>query len=395
MNAPLVSGVAQAVAHAFLPPSGAAYWQTCAAWPMMNAMYPQDDSEDTLNGMAAHWCWEPVLAEGLALPLLGQIAPNGVAVTDEMLDGAELYIGVIERDLRNAHVPREELHIEERVAMPGIHAQNWGTPDTWFYSPRESRLYQYEYKFGHDFVDAFENWQNVNYASGIIDVLAARLGMPPAELDQRISVRITVVQPRNYDSAGPVRTWDVRGSDLRVYWNLLAGAAERAMEYPPVATPATTKQCKHCPGSHACGALQRQGYQAVHFARRITPAPLSAEAMAAELRALQDNAALLTARIAGLEAEAEARLRRGETVPGFGLEPTKGREAWKAPAAQVAALGDVFGVQVRKDALITPAQARAAGLPEDVVAKMAGSPSRGMKLARVSQSSLEKAFGKL
>jgi hypothetical protein len=379
-------------AHAFLPPSGAGAWRYCAAWPMMNAMFPQDDTDDTREGTAAHWCWDPNLAHGLPLPAVGAFAPNGVAVTDEMLDGAEMYIAVIERDLRDTGTPREALVVEQRIAMPGIHAQNWGTPDSWFFDPRTYRLYQYDYKFGHGFVDAYEHWQSINYTSGIVEVLAARMGIMPAELDQRLNVRITVVQPRNYDSDGPVRTWDVRASDLRAYWNQLASAAEAAMVYPPVATPG--RHCKHCPGRHACQPLQRQGYDVVQFARQVVPAPLPAAAVAAELRLLQDHAELLRARISGLEADADTRLRRGEAVPGFGLENTKGREAWNVPREQVVALGSVFGVQVEKPGLITPGQARTAGMPADVVAQLSATPARGVKLVRTDQTRLTKIFGK-
>lgn len=378
-------------AHAFLPPSGAACWELCAAWPLMNASFPQDDTDESREGTAAHWCWDGELREGLGLPALGAIAPNGVAVTEEMLDGAEEYIEIIRRDMQRAGVPFEELHVEERVDMPDIHALNWGTPDSWFFAPSQWTLYQYDYKFGHDPVDAFEHRQSIDYTAGIIEKLAQAWGMTFAELDQRIRVCITVVQPRNYQTDRVTR-WEVLASDLRPFWNRLTAAGARAMEYPPVATPGEV-QCEHCPGSHACAPLQRAGYRAVHFAKRSLPALLTPEAVGAELRILQDNMALLKARIDGLEADAEARIRRNESVPGYGLDATKGREGWTVAPEQVVALGQLFGQDLRKPATLTPAQARSKGIPAEVIAKHASTPTRGVKLVRVAQSNLRKAFG--
>lgn len=381
--------------HAFLPPSGAGAWVYCAAWPIMNATYPQDDTEESREGTAAHWCWTPALLDAcLPLPAVGTFAPNGVQVTDEMLDGAEEYIDIVTSAARTAGRPLDELRVEQRVAMPGIHAQNWGTPDTWFYDPHRTTIHLFDYKFGHDPVDAYENWQLVDYANGIIDEVAGWLSATwqheaVRRWRETVRVRCTVVQPRNYQS-DRVTTWEVSGADLVDRWLVLKAAAEGAMQYPPLATPGD--HCGHCPGRHACAAVQRAGYQAGNFARQVFPSPLPTEAVAAELAILQDSLAMLKARISGLEADAEARLRRGEAVPGYGLESTKGRESWRVPLEQVAALGKVFNIDVEKPALITPNQARKAGMPPDVVAQLAGASS-GVKLARVDQRKLAKAFG--
>jgi hypothetical protein len=360
----------------------------------MNATYPQDDTEASMEGTAAHWVWEPALSHGANLPALGAVAPNGVQVTDEMLDGAEEYIEIVTSAARDAGRPLDELHVEERVFMPGIHAQNDGTPDTWFYDPHRMLIQLFDYKFGHDPVDAFENWQLIDYANGIIDLLAAWLSLTWAagavlRWRETVRVRCTVVQPRNYQS-DRVTTWEVSGADLVNFWLVLKAAAENAMQYPPLATPGD--HCEHCPGRHACAAVQRAGYQAGNFARQVFPSPLPTEAVAAELAILQDSLVMLKARISGLEADAEARLRRGEAVPGYGLESTKGRETWRVPVEQVAALGKVFAIAVEKPALITPNQARKAGMPADVVATLAGASS-GVKLTRVDQRKLAKTFG--
>lgn len=378
-------------AHAYLPPSGAGEWVACAMWPLMNAMYPQDDTEESREGTAAHWVWEPHLSYGAPLPAVGEFAPNGVPVSEEMLDGADLYVRTIDAALAATGYSRASLQVEYRVAMPHIHELNWGTLDTSFYAANLRRLYVFDYKFGHGFVDAFENWQCVDYLCGLVDDLARMYGQEPALFEHGLSVTIVVVQPRNYDSSGPVREWTVPAADLRAMWNKLKAAAERALEPVPLAT--TGPQCEHCPGRHACSANQRQGYRAVALSRRSLPLELPAQALATELAILEDAQRDLEARISGLHADAEVRVKRGEAVPGYGLQPSVGREGWSVAPELAVSMAKMIGIDIAKPGALTPAQARKAGVPADVVASISGRPVGGMKLARIDQAALRKTFG--
>jgi hypothetical protein len=356
-------------AHAYLPPSGAGEWVACAAWPLMNAMYPQDDTEESREGTAAHWVWEPHLSYGASLPAVGAFAPNGVPVSEAMLEGADLYVRTIDAALAATGYSRASLQVEQRVAIP----------------------YVLDYKFGHGFVDAFENWQCVDYLCGLVDDLARMYGQEPALFEQGLSVTIIVVQPRNYDSSGPVREWTVPAADLRAMWNKLKAAAERAVEPVPLAT--TGPQCENCPGRHACSANQRQGYRAVTLSRRSLPLELPAQALATELAILEDAQRDLEARISGLQADAEVRVKRGEAVPGYGLTPSVGREGWSVAPELAVSMAKMIGIDIAKPGALTPAQARKAGVPADVVASISGRPVGGMKLARIDDKNLRKTFG--
>jgi hypothetical protein len=366
-------------AHAFLPPSGAAAWVACAMWPTMNRLYPQDDTPESMEGTAAH----DVFAEFLAGRdvAVGASTINGVPVTREMLDGAELYVQTIDADLAKCGATRAELHVEERVAMPGIHPENWGTPDTWHYAANLRQLRIYDYKFGHDFVDEVRNWQLIDYAAGILPML-------PGPVDLVVFV---IVQPRNYDNAGHVRRWTIAPENLAPYWGRLQAAAAAAHEPQPLATPGD--QCDHCPGAHACKPLQREGMRAATLSMRSAPSPLQPPALALELRTLQRAAKLLKARIGGLEAETFARLQRGESIPGYGLKPTYGREAWRVSVAEAIAIGRVLGHDISKPGVMTPKQARDLGMPEEVVASIAGADSKGLALVADDGAAAERAFG--
>lgn len=373
-------------AHAFLAPSGAPIWRYCALYPTMNARYPQEATEDTLAGEAAHWAfYEMLYARPVAV---GQVAPNGVTLLDDMIEAAELYCDVIDRDLASVGLDRRWLQAERRVYMPRIHEQNWGTPDTWFYAEHLRRMFVYDFKYGHDFVDAYENYQCIDYTEGI----AQQLGIDGLT-DQATGVDIVVIQPRNYDRQGPVRRWQVTLSDLRPHFNTLRNQAEKAIQPQPEA--AVNPKCKHCPGRHACNTLQRAGYEAAHLSRQSVPVELSPEALTLEYRMLAEAQEALKARVSGLYQEIETRLRvKGERMPRFRLQDTYGREAWKVPPEQVIAAGLMFGAQVGKPATLTPKQAVKAGMPVEVVARMSETIKTGVKLVPDDGRAAARVFGK-
>jgi hypothetical protein len=380
-------------AHAFLPPSGAAYWVECVAWPAMNQRYPQDDTPESMEGTAAHDVFAAQLA---GRPLaLGALTANGVPVTREMIDGADLFVATIDADLDKLPegYRRELLRVESPIGIGRIHEQNWGTPDAWHYSPQIHVLRIYDYKFGHDFVDAFQNWQLADYAAGIIDMLRTWYHERP-DFVETLLVTFVIVQPRNYDVSGPVRRWQVKLDELMPMWERLRVAAPAALVPTPIATPGPV-QCEHCPGRHACTPLQRAGMRAVSYAKRSVPHDLGGAALGGELALLQDAAKLLEARRTGLEAEAEARIKQGQLVSGYGLAPTEGRETWIKSPEEVIAMGALMGVNLAKTTAITPNQARAAGMHPDLVKAFAIKPTNGMKLVRDDGSAAAKAFGKV
>jgi len=372
-------------AHAFLPPSGAHAWQPCPMWATMNRLYPKPETEDSRNGTAAHWAFfEMLYARPVAV---GQVTPNGVALTDEMIQAAELYCEIIDRDLAACGLDRRWLQVERRVFMPRIHAENWGTPDTWFHAEHLRKIFLYDFKFGHDFVDAYENWQCIDYVEGI----AEQLGID-GMLDQSYNVDVVVIQPRNYDRQGPVRRWSVRLCDLRAHFNLLSTSANLAMLPNPPSKAG--KHCKHCPGRHACNTLQRGAYEAAHLAKESAPHDLPPGPLVLELTMLEDAKVLLDARVSGLQEEVESRVRyKGERMPGYAMQDTYGRQAWKVPVQQVIALGQAFKVDIAKPGALTPLQAIKAGLPKELVESMSEAPKTGVKLVRDNGRAASRVFG--
>ena len=370
-------------AHSILPPSGAAAWKLCPLWVHMNQAYPQPDTPESLEGNAAHWVFAEMLA---GRPVSeGTQAPNGVFITDEMIEGGELVVDTV-----RARIPAGTvLHVEEPVAIPRIHAQCWGTPDIWaFYGVT---LEVIDYKFGHRFVDEYENDQGVAYTAGIIDHLAEVLGKGAGLLDQAIKVNFTVIQPRCFYKGAPVRTWSVLASDLRAHTNQLANAAGVALAPNPPAV--TNSECGDCPGRHACPALQKAAYHDAEFAVKSSPVELPPAAASLELKMLERSLERLQARVEGMREAVATYIRQGHAVPFHRAEQGYGRQQWTMPTEQVLAMGSLMGVDLSKPGVKTPKQALKSGVDEAVIKAYSITPLGSIKLVPDNPADARRVFG--
>lgn len=370
-------------AHSILPPSGAAAWRRCGLWVAMNQAYPQADTPETLEGNAAHWVFAEMLAGRQVSE--GMQAPNGVFITDEMIEGAELVVDTV-----RARIPAGTvLHVEEPVAIARIHAQCWGTPDIWaFYGVT---LEVIDYKFGHRFVDEYENDQGVAYTAGILDHLAETLGKAPGLLDQAVKVNFTVVQPRCFYKGAPVRTWSVQAVDLRAHINILANAAGVALAPNPPAV--TNSECTDCPGRHACPALQQAAYHDAEFAVRSSPVELPPVAASLELRMMERALERLQARVEGMREAVATYIRQGHSVPFHRAEQGYGRQQWTMPVDQVLAMGSLMGVDLSKPGVKTPKQAIKSGVDEAVIKAYSITPLGSLKLISDNPADARRVFG--
>lgn len=369
--------------HAFLPPSSASSWALCALWPTMNQRYPREASAEAAEGTAAHWAAWEILANRECKE--GTAAPNGQIITEEMLDGADLLVDII-----RARIPAMP-HIEDQIAIP-FGTGNFGTPDVWAVSSHRQQIEIIDYKFGHRFVDEFWNFQGLCYLAGIVEILSKLWRIGPGLMDQQgLTVSFTVVQPRCFYKGKPVRTHTFQLIEAREHFNRLANMAEASTVSAPVAT--TNVHCIDCPGRHACSALQLAAYSDAEVSNARSPVDLTPEAAALELRFLSRSLDRLEARVDGLKELVIANLRAGKGVPYFRLEPGYGRKSWTIPDGQVIAIGQMFGKDLSKVAVVTPNQASKAGIDESVVAANSFTPSTALKLVAENPADARKVFG--
>lgn len=346
---------------------------------------PEGDTQPADDGTASHWAMAEIAAGRLVAE--GQVTDDGHVLSQEMIDGAQMLVDDVAATV--PHIPRSGWHVEERVSMARrIHPDNWGTPDLWAYDPATWTVYLWDYKFGHGIVEVFENWQLMDYLAGILGALGI-----DGQTEQHVKVVFTIVQPRAFHPDGPVRRWRVESAaNLRGYFNRLEMAAEEAMSGFAKAAP--NAECVYCDARHVCQALQRDAYRSAQISHQGVPVVMSPEAVGLELTMLTEAAKRLEARINGLATQGEAMARSGNTVPGWELEQSKPREQWH-DTKKAAAYGRMLKLDIVKaETLITPRQAREAGMPAEIVAELSGRPPAGLKFKQVEESRGRRLFGK-
>jgi len=338
--------------HAPFAPSGLARVVACpGSYNLIRASraagltLDEDDTDASREGTAAHEVAARLARDGECMSA-GQLTSNGVAVTEEMIEGAELWAEYVSEHLGG--------DFETRIECTYVHLDCWGTPD-YKYGPSDGTLYVSDYKFGHRYVSAFENQQLIAYA----------IGSMPSYMPT-VRVILQIVQPRSYHRDGPVRTWEITGHELRDYAGQLASACAAAEQ--PDAQCTTGPQCYECPARHVCEAALHMEQSALCLSGSTVPLDASVEAKAIRLRQIRRAADHLEQMESGISESLTDAIRRGASVPGFTLKAGTGREGWTRPVEEVVALGMCMGVELGKPAVITPNQARKAGIPADVVA---------------------------
>lgn len=355
--------------HAILAPSAAHRWVNCPGSVQAEQQYPDSETESAREGTATHeiaaelvqraaraggWNWSD---------FDGKAASNGVVFTEEMFEGAVLYAEDVQKRMRDTGVfGGDNLKVEQPVTIPRVHDLNWGTPDCVIWDQKNGRLIVWDFKFGRVPVENRENWQLIEYAIGSIDAIPGMDGLK----DQHITVEMRIVQPRAFHPDGVCREWSIQGSDLRGFANQLKHSADVSQqENPPCKSG---EWCDNCTAARGCMTLQRETARINDRVETLQLIDLTPEDSAIELRYLRRAQTLLESRLEALEAQALEQIRGGTVVPGFGIGYGRGSLAWNKSDAEVIALGDVLGVDLRKaEAPITPTQAKKLNVDEAVI----------------------------
>ena len=332
------------------------------------------ESEAALEGTAAHWAAAQILEHGREH--IGAVH-QGVTLDEEMYRHVRVYTEAVRA------VNAEWRLFEERLAMPSIHAQAFGTADAVLLNNMQKHITVFDFKYGYRPVEEFENWQGICYAAGVLDRFA---------LSEEWTVEFVVAQPRAYHRNGPIRSWNTTASAIRVHTQRLAEQARVALESnsPPARVGAW---CKYCEARHFCSAAQTAALSAMDTVYEGAADPLSPEALSLELRLLRQAQERLAHRLTGLEAQAMVEIQAGKVVPGWSVDHPPGRETWTRPVGEVVALGNLFGKQLGKLEPITPKQARDLGVPAEMVRAMSTRKTSEAKLVEVNTTAARKVFG--
>lgn len=353
-----------------LSPSNAHIWAPadgCRGYIKMTANYPPSPPRpEAAEGTIAH-----AIAREFIDKYRHLLQPNpeeyvdklrdGVLITQEMYDAADMYARDVLDVARKTQIfGGEYLGIEMRLPCPEIHPDMTGICDSFIFARRAGHLFIWEFKYGHSPVDEYENWQAICYLSGIYSTH----GLNGYD-DQKTTVHIRVVQPRTY-AGEPIREWTVKLSDIRPYVNIAReGALIASGENPPV-TSGT--HCQYCVARYNCPSALKTALALYETVSAPVPEKINDTAIGALFQVVNRAKAAIDYLSTGLEEEIKGRIRGGHNVLGYSLEPSYGRTKWSRPTADIINLGNLMGVNLRKeDQTITPDQAMSAGLDESIV----------------------------
>ena len=384
--------------HSIIAPSSAAIWgkpDGCTGYVAMSAAYPEtEESEASKNGTASHELGEILIRMGqtagsdkitdsIRTDIVSKMSSDGVMFTDEMFNAAWEYADDVLYELHTRRGAR--LEVEHRVTCPSIHTESFGTVDAFMHDTFKQELIVWDYKYGMGTVEAFENWQCINYVAGLLDYLQCE--------EQHITVRIRIVQPRAFHKEGTIREWVIKASDLRVHINTLHNNAHRALG--PDAGTLTGDHCKHCEARHACDVALTAGMKLYEIAGKPLTVELDPNAMGIQLSVVKRAIRQLQYLESAYEEQVKSMLRGGKAVRGWYTMPKFGRVKWNKPYDEIVAMGDMMGKDLRKDPVaITPAQAIKLGVDKTLIAAYSEKPNNGLELTETSTNKSREVFSK-
>lgn len=347
------------------------------------------ESDPAREGTAAHWVATEQLM-GMAIPEVGQVAPNGVIVDDAMLEGADVWLADIDEVLRPYPHLINQLRVESRVYMPNLHPKLKGTPDAWLYIPELKLFIIWDYKYGHRFVDVFRNFQLIEYYAGGMNELE-KLGLRAED----VTVEFRIIQPRSYDRNGPVRTWKIWAPHLDNYIKQIKLSA--AESFGPNPRTISGEWCQDCRARHTCIAFHKSAMAAIDYVDSVTPQPLDNFSLGIEMNVVEQAFNRIEAYWKALKQDAEERIHNKQVVMGRALEPTAGHKKWNEAVEDVLTMTGLMGIPaeylLKPPELITPTQAlKKKGVDDSVISPYIDAGKPGLKLVKVTEEKIASAF---
>ncbi len=361
-----------------LRPSDAHLWVRCplAGQMLASGAYPatHDPETDTersdaqREGECAHWVAEICLRDPDESPLelIGDTHPNGWVVDAEMADHVSAYIEYV----RSFGEPTAS---EQPVELFGL---MHGRLDT-VVCDSGPVVRVFDLKYGWKPVEATENYTMLSYG------LSVWSRFPNGQ-----SIELHIYQPRPSHPEGIARVWKIPADEVATLAVWLEMRARACFEQPR-GMPGS--QCLVCPARGPCHALSASvyaAYETIADDRMIDHSPAALGAFLTFVNRAED---MIRAKLSGLEAEATARIKRGQQVPGWTVDHRFGHRKFTIPRERVKL---ATGIDPVKTVPMSPAEMECAGVPKNVMNTISQRPVIGRKLTNQPVNLADKLFGK-
>jgi len=337
----------------------------CIGSRLMRASVPDNGDTDARDeGNAADWLAEQLFA---GTPVqVGDKAPNGWAITDDMMDHVRLYLDALGTG-------------GDMQVVTTFAGETWevrGRADHIVYEVDGlSRLTVSDLKYGHRIVSPEENWTLLAHAIG--ECINKRI--------QPDHVVLRIIQPRPYHADGPVRSWEVPGGYAGLVERYHAIAAR--LSNPTNELVSGLDQCAKCHARYDCPAFDRSVWNALDVVMEGFHDAMPNHVLAIEYEQFEYAEQLIKTKREAVAELMTHRIKSGQVIAGYGLENRQGQRRW-AKGLTGAVLSAATGVGLSLDAVVTPAEAERRGVDKDVVAALTERPMIGSKLKKVDPDAM-------
>ena len=272
----------------------------------------------------------------------------------------------------------DNLVVEERIDLDMIYSGFYGKCDAYAVS-EDGSLDVFDFKFGHSYVAVEENPQLVLYAIGIVSKLVIGTG----------EVRLHIIQPKCY-TAPTHRTWVTSVGELLNYVILYRRHILAALDPNPIAH--TGSWCKYCTARAYCKPLRDNVTDCVDYVSGLNITDVTNDQIAIDLKILEAVTERVKHLTDALKEQAMFKLKNGEAVHGWGLVNKKGRAKFaNGVEPHIRGLGELFGVKVVEEKLLTPNQIIKNGLDSAVMNDYIITPS-SVEIAQMTTTDYENLF---
>ncbi len=351
-----------------LRPSAAPIWTKCAAMPRLAAQVPDvPPSDPAREGTCAAWLAEMMLSDqpvetGIQHP------ENGWVVDNAMIHHINGYV-----EMLRSYGGR--IDVERRVRL-NTHIA--GTPDA-FAVLTDGTLRVDDLKYGYVPVEATTPQVTI-YAGAILRHMMAR--GPVVR-----KVVLGIYQPRAYHPSGVHRTVAMFPEELLSKVHRIEAAGEKCLSDDATATPGT--HCRYCPAAGICSAVAHVNYETLHHMHHAQARNRTVAELAEELAFVANAEAMLKGVADAVRAEANARMDRGENIPGWMREQGYGQRRWNCSPAMIEM---ATGLDPTSGKMVTPAELERRGADHETLALLTETPRTAAKLRPVPDGYYERMF---